>query len=58
VLLNSFAPSPGQSFNILTAAGGIDGTFDATNLPALAGGLYFNLAYTRPPSTSPSPHPG
>jgi len=25
---------------------GDDGTFDTTNLPALAGGLYFNLAYT------------
>jgi T5SS/PEP-CTERM-associated repeat protein len=46
VLLGGFIPSPGQSFNILTAAGGLDGTFDTTNLPALAGGLYFNLAYT------------
>jgi T5SS/PEP-CTERM-associated repeat protein len=46
VLLNGFVPSSGQSFNILTAAGGIDGTFDTTNLPALAGGLYFDLAYT------------
>jgi hypothetical protein len=46
VLLGGFVPSPGQSFNILTAAGGIDGTFDETNLPALAGGLYFNLTST------------
>jgi T5SS/PEP-CTERM-associated repeat protein len=46
VLLNSFVPSSGQSFNILTATGGISGAFDDTNLPALAGGLYFNLAYT------------
>jgi hypothetical protein len=45
-LVNGFVPSSGQSFNILTAAGGIDGTFDTTHLPALAGGLYFNLAYT------------
>ncbi len=45
-LINGFVPSAGQSFNILTAAGGIDGTFDAINLPALAGGLYFDLAYT------------
>ena len=45
-LINGFTPSPGQSFNILHAAGGIDGTFDTANLPALAGGLYFNLAYT------------
>jgi fibronectin-binding autotransporter adhesin len=46
VLLNGFVPSPGQSFNILTSAGGIDGSFDSMDLPALAGGLYFNLAYT------------
>jgi hypothetical protein len=46
VLLNGFIPTPGQSFNILTAAGGIDGVFDTNSLPALAGGLYFNLAYT------------
>jgi T5SS/PEP-CTERM-associated repeat protein len=44
-LLNGFAPISGQSFNILSAAGGISGTFDATTFPALAGGLYFNLAY-------------
>lgn len=45
-LINNFHPVAGQSFNILTAAGGIDGSFDTNNLPALAGGLYFNLAYT------------
>lgn len=45
LLIGGFTPSAGQSFNILTAAGGIGGTFDSTNLPALAGGLYFNLAY-------------
>src|SRR5262249_53904670 len=44
-LINGFMPLPGQSFNILTAAGGIDGTFDTLDLPALAGGLYFNLTY-------------
>jgi autotransporter-associated beta strand protein len=44
-LLGGFSPTSGQSFNILTAAGGISGTFDAATLPALAGGLYFNLAY-------------
>jgi T5SS/PEP-CTERM-associated repeat protein len=44
-LLGGFAPTSGQSFEILTAAGGIGGTFDAVTLPALAGGLHFNLAY-------------
>lgn len=44
-LINGFVPAVGQSFEILTAAGGVDGTFDSVNLPALAGGLYLNLAY-------------
>ena len=44
-LISGFAPLPGQAFDILTADDGIDGTFDFTTLPALAGGLYFNLAY-------------
>jgi hypothetical protein len=45
-LLDGFKPLPGQSFNILTAAGGIAGAFETLDLPALAGGLYFDLAYT------------
>jgi hypothetical protein len=44
-LIDGFVPAPGQSFEIITAAGGINGTFDSINLPALAGGLFFNLAY-------------
>ena len=44
-LLDGFIPSSGQVFEILTA-GGINGTFDTTNLPALAGGLFFDLDYT------------
>jgi T5SS/PEP-CTERM-associated repeat protein len=44
-LLGGFLPAVGQSFEILTAAGGINGTFDATNLPALTAGLYFDLNY-------------
>jgi hypothetical protein len=44
-LIDGFSPLPGQSFEILTAAGGVDGTFDHVNLPALPGGLYFDLAY-------------
>lgn len=45
-LLGGFKPLPGQSFNILSAAGGVAGAFDALDLPALAGGLYFDVAYT------------
>ena len=45
-LLDGFIPSSGQAFEILTAGGGINGTFDTTNLPALAGGLFFDLDYT------------
>lgn len=45
-LINGFVPAAGQSFEILTAAGGVDGTFDSVNLPALAGGLMLNLAYS------------
>jgi T5SS/PEP-CTERM-associated repeat protein len=44
-LIGGFKPLPGQSFNILTAAGGIAGIFDRLDLPELAGGLYFDLAY-------------
>ncbi len=44
-LIDGFIPSSGQAFEILTAAGGINGTFDTTNLPALAGGLFFDLDY-------------
>lgn len=43
--LNGFVPAEGQSFNILTAAGGVDGTFDSQNLPALSGGLHLDLGY-------------
>ncbi len=44
--LNGFVPADGQSFNILTAAGGVDGTFDTQNLPALSGGLHLDLSYS------------
>ena len=43
--INDFVPSAGQTFEILTAASGVDGTFNNVSLPALAGGLYFDLAY-------------
>jgi T5SS/PEP-CTERM-associated repeat protein len=44
-LINNFVPQSGQWFEIITAAGGIDGTFTNEQLPALGGGLYFDLLY-------------
>jgi T5SS/PEP-CTERM-associated repeat protein len=44
-LLNNFIPQYGQSFEIITAGGGIDGAFLAELLPALGGGLYFDVLY-------------
>ena len=38
-----FAPQLGDSFDILSAAGGLAGTFDTLNLPALSGGLQWQL---------------
>lgn len=43
--LGGFVPTAGQVFEILTAAGGIEGTFDVANLSALGGGLYLDLHY-------------
>ncbi len=43
--LNGFVPAAGQSFDIVTAAGGVAGTFDAQNLPTLSGGLHLDIAY-------------
>lgn len=45
VLLDDFAPSAGQAFEILKATGGIDGAFSAQHLPALSGGLHLDLVY-------------
>ena len=44
-LVNSFAPSAGQSFEILTATGGVSQTFQQLLLPALAPGLEWDLSY-------------
>ncbi|HEX3598708.1 MAG TPA: dockerin type I domain-containing protein, partial [Lacipirellulaceae bacterium] len=44
-LLNSFMPQAGDMFDILTAAGGISGTFDSTMLPALTGDLFWSIIY-------------
>jgi hypothetical protein len=40
-----FAPSFGDSFSILTASQGVTGQFGAVVLPALAGGLVWDLDY-------------
>jgi T5SS/PEP-CTERM-associated repeat protein len=45
-LINGFTPSLGNTFEILTAAGGRSGTFDLGSLPALGGGLDWALTYT------------
>lgn len=34
-LINGFEPAPGNSFTLLTAAGGVSGTFATTNVPSL-----------------------
>jgi hypothetical protein len=44
-LINGFIPSPGQTFEIITALGGISGTFDFEQLPTLGGGLHFDVRY-------------
>ena len=43
-LIDGFNPAAGQSFTVLTA-GAVSGTFDTTNLPALAGGLDWQVSY-------------
>jgi len=44
-LLGGFTPNAGDSFGIVSAAGGIAGAFSAELLPALYGGLYFDVVY-------------
>jgi hypothetical protein len=44
-LLSGFMPSDGDVFDILTAAGGITGTFATEILPALSGNLFWNVVY-------------
>ncbi|MEM1027817.1 MAG: PEP-CTERM sorting domain-containing protein [Planctomycetota bacterium] len=44
-LLNAFAPTAGQRFDILLAAGGVTGMFDQEVLPALSGGLAWDVLY-------------
>src|SRR5439155_27208286 len=65
-LINSFTPSVGNSFLLLSAANGIRGTFDTSALPDLPTYGYWQLAYgandlrlsvltTRPWHNSPNP---
>jgi hypothetical protein len=46
-LVNGFLPNAGDTFSILSATGGVTGTFDTmpTELPALAGGLKWQINY-------------
>jgi hypothetical protein len=63
-LLNGFAPQLGDTFEILTAVGGVSGTFATTMLPALAGNLMWNVNYAANAvdlvvaATPPPPLPG
>ncbi|HMP75092.1 MAG TPA: autotransporter-associated beta strand repeat-containing protein [Kiritimatiellia bacterium] len=43
-LINAFTPSAGQTFTVLTASA-VSGTFATTNLPALGGGLEWDVNY-------------
>jgi T5SS/PEP-CTERM-associated repeat protein len=45
-LASGFVPSEGDSFQILTAAGGRTGTFTSEVLPSLSSGLDWELQYT------------
>ena len=44
-LVGGFLPDAGDTFQLLGAVGGVDGTFAAELLPALYGGLYFDVIY-------------
>ncbi len=44
-LADTFSPSPGDSFSLLYAAGGVTGEFDTVTLPALDLGLLWDLEY-------------
>ena len=44
-LINGFVPALGDTFEFLTANGGVNGTFAAETLPSLAGGLGWNVNY-------------
>lgn len=41
---DAYIPSSGDTFSLLSAAGGVTGTFGGTRLPLLADGLYWQVA--------------
>ena len=45
ILIEGFYPSLGQTFTIISADGGVTGTFDTANIPALDGGLSLEMVY-------------
>ncbi|MEO2048156.1 MAG: PEP-CTERM sorting domain-containing protein [Pirellulales bacterium] len=45
LLIDGFVPSAENTFNILTAAGGIQGTFATESLPSLTGDLFWDVIY-------------
>ncbi len=44
-LINGFSPAFGDTFEILSAIGGINGIFDTELLPSLAGNLVLDVVY-------------
>jgi autotransporter-associated beta strand protein len=44
-LLNGYSPTAGNAFQVITAVGGVNGNFNETLLPALSGGLFWNVLY-------------
>jgi hypothetical protein len=44
-LIAGFMPQAGEAFDLITATGGITGTFASTILPVLPGNLLWNLTY-------------
>jgi hypothetical protein len=45
-LRSGFAPATGSAFELITATGGIAGTFANLDFPSLAPGQFWNVAYT------------
>lgn len=45
-LIDEFTPQGGESFTLITAAGGVFGQFSIEDLPELSGGLEWDVSYT------------
>jgi len=43
--IDGFSPALGQTVIIISADGGVTGTFDATNVPSLVGSISLNVVY-------------